>query len=169
MTVAALDAVTCSKKRAKDTMSSILFKCLIKINRHGIKKNSKQIFMNKKTGHRFIASSNNAKVAENWLLSKLQIEKLKQKIDSPIDCDINAKFIFYFPKSVYFTKKGLRSRKLPDLDNLICLPLDCLQKSKIILDDSIVCSLDGTKRLPINGTDHFLEIIISRYEDEYTN
>jgi Holliday junction resolvase RusA-like endonuclease len=165
MTVAVQDVVTCSKKRAKDTMSNVLFKCLIKINRHGIKKNSKQIFMNKKTGARFIASSNNAKVAENWLLARLQVEKLKQKIDLPIDCDINAKFVFYFPKSVYYTKKGLRSKTLSDLSNLYELPQDCLQKINIILNDTLICSHDGSRREPIEGSDYFLEITLSTLHD----
>lgn len=146
-------------------MSDILFKCLIKVNRHGIKKNSKQIFVNKKTGSRFIASSNNSKVSECWLMARLHIEKIKQKIDQPIDCDLNATFKFYFPKSVYFTKKGPRSKTLSDLSNLYELPQDCLQKSGIILNDTLICSHDGSRRLPIDGPDYYLEIILSKSHD----
>lgn len=146
-------------------MSDILFKSLFKTNRHGILKNSKQIFLNKKTGMRFISSSQNSKTSEQWLLAKLQLEKLKNKIDEPIDCDINAKFIFYFPESIYYTKKGNRSLKLPDLDNLFGLVNDCLQKSKIITNDTLICSFDGSRRMPIKGAEYFLDIQLSKIHD----
>lgn len=146
-------------------MSEVLFKCLIKVNRHGILKNNKQIFVNKKTGARFITSSQNSKTSEQWLLSKLHLEKLKNKIDDSINCDINAKFIFYFPESVYYTKKGHRSLKLPDLDNLFGLVNDCLQKSQIITNDTLICSFDGSKRMPIKQTDYYLEIILTKLHD----
>jgi Holliday junction resolvase RusA-like endonuclease len=143
----------------------ILFSCKFKTIKHGILKNNKQIFLNKKTGARFITSSQNSKTSEQWLLSKLQLEKLKNKIDEPINCDINAQYTFYFPESIYYTKKGQRSLKLPDLDNLFGLVNDCLQKAEVISNDTIIGGFDGSRRKPIKGSEYFLEIILSKLHD----
>lgn len=144
-------------------MDDILFKCKIKVPRHGILKNSKQIRVNKKTGARFIASSDNSTLCEAWIMRSLHMERIKQKIDEPINCDLIALFMFHFPNSVYFTKKGIRSKTLPDLDNLYSLPQDCLQKAKIIENDSIICGHDFSRRVPIDGIDYFVEIILLKY------
>lgn len=140
-------------------MSNILFHAKFKVNRHGILKNSKEIKKNFKTGKSFIGKSDRASDAEKWLLMKLNIEKIKQRVET-ITCDVKASFIFYYPKTVYFTKKGLRSEKLGDLSNLICLPEDCLQRAGIIANDNLICSLDGSKREPIDSTEYYLEIIL---------
>jgi Holliday junction resolvase RusA-like endonuclease len=165
MTAAVQDVVTFLKRRAKDTMSSILFKCLIKVNRHGILKNNKQIRFNRKTGSRFITSSDSSKMSEAWLLTKLRYEKIKHKLDDALTCDLNAQYTFYFPESIYYTKKGQRSLKLPDLDNLFGLVNDCLQKAQIISNDTIICGFDGSRRKPIKGSEYFLEIILSKLHD----
>lgn len=147
-------------------MMDILFECLIKTKRHGILKNFKQILTSKKTGRPFIAKSHEAMEQEKWMLMKLNIEKIKQRIDM-ITCDVNAKFIFYFPATIFFTKKGVRSQKLGDLDNLCALPLDCLQKSGILESDNLVCSLDGCRRLPMTeSNEYYLKIELSKIESQ---
>ena len=143
----------------------ILFNCKVKVPKHGILKNSKQILLNKKTGARFISSSNDAKMAENWLLRCLMAERFKRNLNEPIKEDVNICYKFYFPKTIYFTKAGPRSSRIGDLDNLIALPQDCLQKAGILSNDSFVCSLDGSRRVPSDSTDYFLEIIISKFQN----
>lgn len=139
----------------------ILFKAYFKVFRHGSKKNEKKI---RRAGQRiWIGSSDKATECEKWMLRYLVKERIQQKIDTPISCDINCKFTFYYPKTVYFTKKGERNKTIGDLDNLNQLPLDCLQKVGIIINDTIVCGFDGTRREPIEGSDYFLKIELSKY------
>ena len=142
-------------------MSEVLFSCKIQVPKHGIKKNSKEIRMNFKTKQRFIGSNNRVLNTQKYLLTKLQIEKLKKRLDC-ISCDINIAMIFYFPKTVFYTKKNDRSKLIADLSNLYQLVEDCLQKIKIIENDSLICSHDGSARKPIDDNNHWLEIIISK-------
>ncbi len=128
---------------------------------HGIKKNSKEIGYNRATGKRFIRSNDRAKFVENWLIQKLTVEKLKQRLDT-IEHDISAKFTFYFPESVYYTKKNVRSQKVPDLSNLFESIQDALQKAKVITNDSMIVSLDGSRREPINDNTTWLEIELTK-------
>lgn len=109
----------------------------------------------------FIGSEIKTKALENSLTNRLMVERLKQRIDT-IDCDINAKFTFYFPETVFFTAKGPRSQKIGDLSNLCQLVEDALTKSKVIKDDSFICSLDGSSRQPIQGNNYFLEIELTK-------
>lgn len=133
---------------------------MIETNGHGILKNNKQIFRTK-SGRSFISSSDRAKSAQEFLLTKLRIEKLKKRIDV-ITCDLNASFHFIYPKSVFFTKKGHRSNKVADLSNLYELPQDCLQKSGIILNDSQICSHDSSKRDFVDDNKYYLKIILRK-------
>lgn len=143
-------------------MSEILFQCFIPVNRHSSKKNEKEPRYNPRTGKSFIGTSHKAKVAADLMITRLRIHKLKQRIDEPINCDINAKFIFYYPKTVYYTKKGVRSRNIGDLSNIYQLPEDILTKVGIIDDDTLICSHDGSERRPIDGVDYFLEIVLTK-------
>lgn len=135
----------------------ILFKAYFKVPKHGILKNSKQLLFNKGTGKHFISKSDDAVICEQWMLARLRIEKIKQRLDT-ISTDINAKYVFHFPKTVYYTKKGERSLRIPDLDNLLSMPNDCLQKAEVISNDTIICSFDGSHRAEIEGTEYYLEI-----------
>lgn len=144
-------------------MNEILFKAYFKTMRHASFKNEKKIM---RSGSRsWIGSSNRASESEKWIMRYLSIEKIKQKIDAPIECDIHAKFIFYFPKSVYYTKKNVRSKTLPDIDNLPPIIFDCLQETGIILNDTFVCSIDGTRRMPIEGNEYFVSIELFKFVD----
>jgi Holliday junction resolvase RusA-like endonuclease len=147
----------------KPTDNKILFKCHIKVPRHSSKKNEKRSFFNKRSGKMFIGKSDKALVCENWLKQKLSVEKLKQKIDL-IKQDVSVKMIFHFPKSLYFTKQGIRSKKLPDLSNLYELPQDCMQSVGIIENDTLIVSHDGSRREPIDGPEYFLTIEIVSYD-----
>lgn len=156
----------------------VLFKAYFKVMRHASSKNEKDIYYNKKTGRSFIGKEDKTIACQNWILNQLQIERIRQRIDEPITCDLNAKFTFYFPYSVYFTKKGQRSLTLPDLSNLYELPQDCLQydfspfkknhprykEMRIIHNDGQIVSHDGSRRLPIEDKDYYLEIELTKYE-----
>ena len=135
--------------------NKILFKCRVQVSRHSSKKNEKEP---RRRGNRtFIGKSEKALICEKWLTQRLTIEKLKQRVET-ISCDLNAKLIFYFPQTIYFTKKGERSKKLPDTSNLYELPQDIMQKLQIIENDTQICSHDGSRRLPSEDNQYWLEI-----------
>ena len=138
---------------------TILFKCKVQVPRHSSKKNEKE--PRSAGGRIFIGKSDRAVMSEKWLTQKLTIEKLKQRVET-IECDINAKFTFYFPKTIYFTKKGERSKKLGDLSNLLELPQDVMQKLKIIENDTQICSHDGSRRVPSEDGGYWLEIELTK-------
>jgi Holliday junction resolvase RusA-like endonuclease len=143
--------------------NEVLFECYFEVPRHSSKKNEKVARFNRASGKGFVGKSSKAKFAEDWMLKRLVIEKLKKRMDT-ITVDINADLIFYFPKSVYFTKAGVRSKKLPDASNLYELPQDCLQKVVIIENDTLIESHHGTgpRRLPIDGTKYFIKITLTQ-------
>lgn len=145
-------------------MSEVLFECLIEVPRHSSKKNEKSPRVGR-SGKMFIGQTSKAKFCETWMVRKLLVERLKARTEL-IECDINAEYIFYFPRTIYFTKSGERSKKLPDLSNLVELPNDLLQetKAKIIRNDTQIVSLDGCRRMPIEGTKYMLKITLSRAE-----
>ncbi len=145
-------------------MSEILFKCRFKVPRHASKKNEKEPGISR--NHIYIRQKAKSRYAEQRMLHSLFIEKLKQRIDQPIENDISIKFTFYFPETIYYTKKNQRSKKLPDLSNLYQLPEDVLQKAKIILNDTQIENHDGSRRLPISGTEYWLEIEIRNFISE---
>lgn len=142
-------------------MSEVLFSCKIEVTKHGIKKNSKMIAFNRATGRRFIASNHKAKFLENALIHRLTIEKFKARMDT-IECDVNAKITFYYPKSVYFAKAGHRSNKVGDLSNLYQNVEDSLQKAGIIKNDALIIGHDGSRLVPVDDTRYFLEIVITK-------
>lgn len=141
----------------------ILFSCKFKVGKHGSKKNNKRIFKNRATGQQFIGSESKTKFLEHQLVNSLIRERIKKVIGfNLIDCDINAQFIFSFPKSVYFTKKMTRSNKVGDISNLYQSVEDALQKAQVIRNDSQIESHDGSRRVPIDGNEYFLEIILRK-------
>lgn len=144
----------------------VLFHVTIPMPAHVSKKNGKEISFNRSTGRRFVRSNDRVLLAQKWLIQKLTTERLKQKIDT-ITEDIIAEFVFWFPESIYYTKKGERSLKINYLSNLIELPQDCLQTAKIIENDAKVVSLGNSHRRPIKGNQYYLEIKLSRPKESY--
>jgi Holliday junction resolvase RusA-like endonuclease len=142
----------------------VLFKCSIVVHRHAIKKNGKTIRRNFATGRPMIASNSKAEYLEKYLVSKLQIERFKQRIDL-IRQPINLKLTFFYPESVYFAKTGNRSNKVGDTSNLYESPQDALQKAGVIENDNLVESHDGSRRRPIAGVNYVLEIEITESLD----
>lgn len=137
-----------------------LFSFTCQVDKHAIKKNSKAIYKNRRTGASFIASNPGVKVAEDKLVFRLKIEKLKSRIDFPIEDDVIAKITFQYPKSVYYTKKGDRSNRVGDISNLYQIVEDALQKAEVIKNDSQIVGHDGSRRVAIDGNQSFLIVEI---------
>ena len=138
-----------------------VFKCLVEVPKHGSKKNRKEIKRSYVTGRLFIGTERKQKYLQNMLTALLLREKLKSRIDT-INYDVNAKIVFYFPKSVYFTKAGTRSSKVGDISNLYQGVEDCLQEARVIENDSLIASHDGSSRQPIEGSKYMLEVILTK-------
>lgn len=139
---------------------AILFRCLLEVDNHVSKKNSKQSFFNAKSGRSWVKRSDRAINAQNDIEKKLSQERIRQLHGETIHGDIQVSLIFTFKD--FYTAKLTRNKKMPDLDNLFCLPLDALTKSGVIEDDQNVCSLDGSRRRP--GDRNTLEIIICAFK-----
>jgi Holliday junction resolvase RusA-like endonuclease len=137
-----------------------LFKCIIEVTSHAVKKNGKQIFINKSTGKRFITSSNKAKSLENVLTALLLREKLRAGIHT-IKCDINADINFIYPKKIFYNQRGYRSNRVADLSNLYETVQDAMQKSGIISNDSIICSHNGSGRYPTDDNKYYIMIVLT--------
>jgi Holliday junction resolvase RusA-like endonuclease len=126
-----------------------VFELLIEVEKHVVQKNRQQIRFSKSKRRRFIAKSDQAQRAANELTQRLLIYKLQNRLET-IDFDVTAEFIFYYPQSKFFTKKGVRSKNLADVSNLIELPQDCLQKSKILADDNLICKVEAKRGISEN-------------------
>lgn len=137
----------------------VLFRAIVEVDKHIVKKNSKSAFFDKRTGKAWVTRSKDAINAQNYLEKLISVERNRQLHGAQIEGDIQVSLIFHFKD--FYTKKMKRSEKLPDLDNLLCLPLDALVKAGIIRNDSQVCSLDGSRRKP--SSSNKLEIIIQSY------
>lgn len=135
----------------------VLFRTIIQVESHVVKKNSKSAFFHKASGKAWVTRNPKAIKAENDLIKTLEIERVRQLHGETIRGDIQVTLIFTFDN--YFTGKMRRNKMLPDLDNLFCLPLDALTKAGVYEDDNQVVSLDGSRRRP--GEKNLLEIIIT--------
>lgn len=140
-------------------MGEILFQALIAVPSHYTKKNSKQISRNRKTGKRFIRSSNKAQLCESQLAWKLARLKKLTPNQLAISCPINLQCVFHYKK----TKSGKPTKRVADLSNLLQGPEDALQKAGIILNDKLIESFDGTRRI-YDADKTMLEIIITKFE-----
>jgi Holliday junction resolvase RusA-like endonuclease len=135
----------------------VLFNTTLRVDKFAIKKNSKQIFMNKKTGNRFIASNHKAKHLEDMLTHLLIKERLKQRLDTYTGW-CNAKLVFHFPATVFNTKKGTFSHRVGDLSNLFEAVTDSLQKAQIIENDRMIFSFNGSHRTVSSDSFYWLSI-----------
>jgi Holliday junction resolvase RusA-like endonuclease len=135
-----------------------LFECYFKVPRHASKKNNKRIRKNRRTGKYFVGTDDPEILLEKQLVQKLMIERLKKRIDKPITDRIIAKFTFFMPMTVYYTKKAAINLKIGDISNLYQMPEDALTKAGIIEDDTLIEGHDGSRRLPIDSTEYFLKI-----------
>lgn len=134
----------------------------IDVSAHLTKKNNRPIYRNGKSGALFLGKNLKLQSAERDML--MQMVKIRdQKKLKTIDYPIWSVFRFIFPREKYFTKKGHRNKKLPDLSNLYQLPEDLLQKANIITDDNLISSHDFSRRVP--GDKYLLEIHLLKFEE----
>lgn len=135
-------------------MAEVLFSAKIPLTAHRTKKNSYRV--NRSSGKFYKPK----KITDNE--EELMGPLRKVWADKPPICqDIEISFTFCFAHDVFFTKKGSRAQRVGDLDNLLQLPLDCLQKAGIIKNDSQVMSFDGSRKYPRETT--YIEIEIKAF------
>lgn len=140
----------------------ILFRAVLDVEHHVSKKNSKQSFFNAKSGRSWVKRSDRAIKAQNDIEAQLSLQRNRQLHGETIHGDVQVTLIFAFKD--FYTSKMMRNKRLPDLDNLFCLPLDALTNIGVLIDDQNVCSLDGSRRVP--GDKNTLEIIIMDFKNE---
>lgn len=146
------------------TDSPVLFHTYIPLESHTVKKNSRPILRNRRTGARFIGKSSTLLLAENELVAEFRSAARHMKEFKTIDQPCWAMMLFYFDHDEFFTKKGTVSRNIGDLSNLYELPQDCLKTAGIITDDSIIFSHDLSRRIPWHET--ALELLLFEYNSE---
>lgn len=99
-----------------------------------IKKNSRVIMRNFRTGKPFLGKSTKLRNAEKFTTLSIRSQKNQQKLKK-IDFEIIVKFSFYLP-----------TKRLPDLSNLYQLYEDCLEKAGVIENDKLIAGHDGSRR-----------------------
>lgn len=141
----------------------ILFHTKFPVAKHIVKKNNRPIYFNQKTQRVFLGKSNKLYEAEYYLFQQLKSAAAAQNLFNPIDGPVWVTMKFYFEN--YYTKKGERSKNLPDLSNLYQLVEDALQTTNIILDDNQIMAHDESRRLP--GNKNELEITIRQFDEQF--
>lgn len=142
----------------------LLFYCHVDVDKHVTKKNNRSIFKNRKTGRMYPGKSKELVSAEEHMISEMAEQWRKFGGNQPLNMHIWCVFIFFFNHRHYYTKNGTINRRIGDLSNLIQLPEDCLQKAGIIKDDSLIMSLDLSRKFP--GESNYLELFILPYDNE---
>lgn len=143
---------------------NLIFSCKIPVDKHAIKKNNRPIFINKSTGKRFIGKADSLVQAEQSLILRLRQEANKLGMRSQITESVIVSFMFYFTKDDFYYKNGKEKKR--DLSNLYQLPEDCLVKAGILEDDSLIANHGYSAKLPTEGDQNFLEILI--FKPKYT-
>lgn len=140
-----------------------LYHTFFKVDKHVVKKNSRPIHRNLRTGAPYIGKSTELYKAETEMTNAFRLHRIRNEQFETINERIWAVFWFFFPQSDYFTKKGEISGRLPDLSNLYELPQDCLQKACIIRNDSLIKSHDLSRILP--GEEYAIEVFLFKHGD----
>ena len=128
--------------------AEMIYHAYFPVDEHVVKKNNRNIFVNKKTGRMFPGKSKKLVSAENWLTMCFKSQLAKWGLSLPIQVPVKAQFVFYYPEDEFYTKQGTISRKLPDLSNLYQLPEDCLQAAGVIQNDWQIFSHTDCYRSP---------------------
>lgn len=132
-----------------------LFYARFPVESHVSKKNNRPIFNAGKNP--FIGKSQKLRDAELHMTARLKMHMRSLNIQT-IHQDVEVTFTFYFAN--YYVD-GRRSKRIPDLSNLIQLPEDCLVQAGILGDDQQIASYDGTRRVPSDRNE--IEIVIKRF------
>jgi Holliday junction resolvase RusA-like endonuclease len=148
--------------RDRLSLEEILFYAKINVAQHGIKKNNRPIFKNRRTGKSFLGKSPRLKGLESDMLFQLQSLRNKYQIIKPIQGALWGMFLFGCKD--FYTLRGTVSRSIGDLSNLIELPQDALQEAGIIENDAQIHSLDLSRRLPAD--ENYIEIYLMRFTEQ---
>lgn len=148
--------------RDRLSLEEILFYAKITVDSHGIKKNNRPIFRNKRTGKPFLGKSARFKGAESHFVLELQSLRNKYQIIKPFQGALHAMFLFGCKD--FYTARGTVSRSIGDLSNMIELPQDALQEAGIIENDAQIHSLDLTRRIPAD--ENYVEIFLMRFTED---
>lgn len=141
----------------------ILFKIHLTVERHISMKNRHTIRFNRGSGRRFVSKDNLSIRIQNKMIESLSRHfKIIYNSNKIVDPFINAKFTFYFPKDVFYTKKGKVNKRLNDLSNLYELPQDALQKAGVISDDWLINGHNGSSRQVSYDNEFHLEIELTK-------
>lgn len=134
----------------------IIFNASLKVHRHYVLKNNKQIVFNRKTRRSFIKSSDEVLEAKDYLVN---VFRSIHDGKPPISQYVSLKCLFYFPKEVFFNKKGERSKRVPDTSNLYQIVEDALEEAGVIENDRLIEDHNGSRRLV--GDEFRLEVELS--------
>lgn len=135
----------------------------VPVIKHVVKKNSRPIYS--RGGIPFLGKSKELSLAEKYLTLHFKSQANKQNMTEPYRDPVWLVCHFYFKLEDYITTKSEVRKTLPDLDNLISLPLDCLQAAGVISNDSQVCCLDLSRRMVGNETK--LEVFVLKFEEQW--
>jgi len=127
-------------------MSEVLFRCRIN-GRARSKKNSKQIFRNRKSGKPFITSSSEYKKWSAFAAGYIARAKKIDTIDYPVNLVLRCHYI--------------NKKHQQDLDNIIASVSDVLEDCDVIKNDNLFYSYDGSRKIYDAETD-FIEIEITK-------
>ena len=101
-----------------------------------IKKNSRDIVRNNKTGRMYPIKSDKLIASEESAIYELLDQKTRfDAIRLPINTPVRVKFLFY-----------RKTQHVVDLSNLYEFAQDCLQRAEIIANDSLIESHDGSRK-----------------------
>jgi len=133
-----------------------------------LKKNSKQIRKNNYTGKPFIATNPKYERIIKGMEIQVNIAKLNYGLKIPIDCSIHAKFFFHYPDTIVRKRKTgppltRKTKRVIDLSNLLQGIEDVLQDCGVILDDKLIESYDGSRRI-YGSSRHLIEVELYPYE-----
>lgn len=126
----------------------VLFKTTIP-GRAGILKNSKQLCVNRKTGRRFMRSSERYQAFEKHAILHIRQVHIKSTIDFPV----NLKAVFYFKDH----------QNEADLSNLYGGIEDILEDAGVLANDKLIYSHNGSAKRFGEGEPR-CEIEITKYE-----
>jgi len=135
----------------------LLMHCIIPVNKHISKKNRK-VIRKKFNGQRFIGSVSSFKKEELLYISFIKSSMHKYSNEYPLRCPLHLKALFYYKN----TSNDQKWKRVIDLSNLLQAPEDCLEKAGCILNDKLIESYDGSRR--IYGHSSFLvELFLYRF------
>jgi Holliday junction resolvase RusA-like endonuclease len=165
-----IDAVQ-ERIRTNRATERLLFQCCIDVKSHAIKKNSRSIHANPRTGRRWIGKSAGLRNAETYLTMAIRQKALRDGPPQPITTPVWVIFHFYFHDFYVQAKRSGEPKRmsltLGDLSNLYQLPEDCLVRAGVIKNDALIVSHDLSRKLPSKKGHDYLELFVIDYADGY--